>query len=165
MAAAGYRSYSGHVGMGVRKLIPAEPGLTIAPSMRLDYGQVHSPAYQEGGAGGFSLNVDSQTYRELTLTAGLKSAYQITKQVYLTGDVGVGYNTLNQGLQIKSAFAGGGDSFVTGGLALSPWIYSTGLGLVAADGKGFDLGIRYGLAATSSGLLQQSGLAVLKIKL
>jgi outer membrane autotransporter protein len=162
---AGYRSHSGHAGAGIRKLIPVEPGLTIAPSLRLDYGQVRSSAYQEGGAGGFSLNVDSQTYRELTLTAGLKSAYRITKQVYLTGDVGVGYNTLNQGLQIKSAFAGGGDSFVTNGLALSPWIYSTALGLVAADGNGFDLGIRYGLAATSSGLLQQSGLAVLKVKL
>jgi outer membrane autotransporter protein len=165
MAGAGYRSYSGHAGAGIRKLIPVEPGLTIAPSLRLDYGHVRSSAYQEGGAGGFSLNVEAQTYRELTLTAGLKSAYQVTKQVYLTGDVGVGYNTLNQGLQIKSAFAGGGDSFVTNGLALSPWIYSTALGLVAADGKGFDLGIRYGLAATSSGLLQQSGLAVLKIKL
>ena len=41
----------------------------------------------------------------------------------------------------------------------------TALGLVAADGKGFDLGIRYNVAMTSSGLLQQSGLAVLKIKL
>ncbi|MEY9418975.1 hypothetical protein ABIF69_005417 [Bradyrhizobium japonicum] len=101
----------------------------------------------------------------MTLTAGLKSAYRLAKQIYLTGDVGVGYNALNHGLQIKSAFAGGGDTFVTSGLALSPWIYSTALGLVAADGKGFDLGIRYGLAATSSGLLQQSGLAVLKIKL
>ena len=165
MAGAGYRSYSGHAGAGIRKLIPVEPGLAIAPSLRLDYGEVRSSAYQEGGAGGFGLNVESQTYRELTLTAGLKSAYQITKQLHLTGDVGVGYNTLNQGLQIKSAFAGGGDSFVTNGLALSPWIYSTALGLVAADGKGFDLGIRYGLAATSSGLLQQSGLAVLKVRL
>ncbi|MBR0958461.1 autotransporter outer membrane beta-barrel domain-containing protein [Bradyrhizobium japonicum] len=164
-AGAGYRSYSGHAGAGIRKLIPIEPGLAIAPSLRLDYGKVRSPAYQEGGAGGFSLNVDSQTYRELTLTAGLKGAYRIAKQVHLTGDVGVGYNTLNQGLQIKSAFAGGGDSFVTNGLALSPWIYSTALGLVAADGKGFDLGIRYGVAATSSGLLHQSGLAVLKIRL
>jgi outer membrane autotransporter protein len=164
-AGAGYRSYSGHAGAGIRKLIPIEPGLAIAPSLRLDYGHVRSPAYQEGGAGGFSLHVDSQTYRELTVTAGLKSAYRIAKQVYLTGDVGVGYNTLNQGLQIKSAFTGGGDSFVTGGLALSPWIYSTALGLVAADGKGFDLGIRYNVAMTSSGLLQQSGLAVLKIKL
>ncbi|MBR0773891.1 autotransporter outer membrane beta-barrel domain-containing protein [Bradyrhizobium diazoefficiens] len=164
-AAAGYRSLGGHAGLGIRKLIPIEPGLAIAPSLRLDYGQVRSPAYQEGGAGGFSLNVDSQTYRELALTAGLKSAWRIARQVYLTGEAGVGYNALNQGLQIKSAFAGGGDAFVTSGLALSPWVYSTALGLVAADGKGFDLGIRYGLAATSSGLLQQSGLAVLKIKL
>ena len=135
------------------------------PSLRLDYGQVRSPAYQEGGAGGFSLNVDSQTYRELTLTAGLKGAYGIAKQLYLTGEVGVGYNALNQGLQIKSAFAGGGDTFVTTGLALSPWIYSTALGLVAADNGRFDLGLRYRLSATSSGLLQQSGLAVFKIRL
>lgn len=165
VAGAGYRSYSGHAGVGIAKLIPVEPRLTIAPSLRLDYGQVRSPAYQEGGAGGFSLNVDAQTYRELTMTAGLKSAYRIAKQVHLTGEAGVGYNTLNQGLQIKSAFAGGGDAFVTNGLALSPWIYSTALGLVATDGKGVDLGIRYGVAATSSGLLQQTGLAVLKIRL
>ena len=164
-AAAGYRSYSGHAGVGVRKLIPLEPGFAIAPSLRLDYGQVRSPAYQEGGASGFSLNVDSQTYRELTLTAGLKGAYRIAQHVYLTGDVGVGYNALNQGLQVKSAFAGGGETFTTGGLALSPWIYSTALGIVAADNNRFDLGLRYGLAATSSGLLQQSGLAVLKIRL
>ncbi len=164
-ASAGYRSYGGHAGVGVRKLMPIKPDLTVTPSLRLDYGQLRSPAYQEGGAGGFSLNVDSQTYRELTLTAGLRGAYRVAKQVYLTGDVGIGYNTLNQGLQIKSAFAGGGEAFVTNGLALSPWIYSTALGVAAADGKGFDLGIRYGVAATSSGLLQQSGLAVLKIKL
>ena len=164
-AGAGYRSYSGHAGAGIRKLIAIEPGFAIAPMLRMDYGQVRSPAYQESGAGGFSLNVDSQTYRELMVTAGLKGAYQIARQVYLTGDVGVGYNTLNQGLQIKSAFAGGGDTFVTNGLALSPWIYSSALGLVAADGKNFDLGLRYGLTATSSGLLQQSGLAVLKIRL
>jgi uncharacterized protein with beta-barrel porin domain len=137
----------------------------MSPSLRLDYGHVRAPAYQESGAGGFSLNVDSQTYRELTLTAGLKGAYQIARQVHLTGDVGVGYNALNQGVQVRSAFAGGGDTFVTNGLMLSPWIYSTAVGLVAADGKGFDLGLRYGLAATSSGLLQQSGLAVLKIRL
>lgn len=164
-AGAGYRSYSSHAGAGVRKLIPIEQGFAVAPSLRLDYGQVRSQEYRESGAGGFSLNVDSQTYRELTVTAALKTAYQIAKQVYVTGDVGIGYNTLNQGLQIRSAFAGGGDAFVTNGLVLSPWIYSTALGLVAADNNRFDLGLRYGLSATSSGLLQQSGIAVLKIRL
>ncbi|TWB07051.1 autotransporter outer membrane beta-barrel domain-containing protein [Bradyrhizobium stylosanthis] len=164
-AGASYRSYTGHAGAAIRKLLPIESGFVIAPSLRLDYGYVRSPAYQEGGAGGFSLNVDAQTYRELTLTAGVKGAYELAKQLYLTGDIGVGYNTLNQGLQIRAAFAGAGDTFVTNGLALSPWIYSTAVGLVAADGRSFDLGIRYGVTATSSGLLQQSGLAVLKIRL
>jgi hypothetical protein len=164
-AGAGYRSLSGRASAAIRKLIPIVPGLAISPSLRLDYGQVSSPAYQESGAGGFGLNVDAQTYRELTLTAGMKGARRIAPQVYLTGDVGVGYNTLNQGLQITSAFAGGGNSFTTGGVALSPWIYSTALGLVAADHNRFDLGLRYGLAVTSSGLLQQSGLAVLRVKL
>ena len=71
----------------------------------------------------------------------------------------------NQGLQINASFAGGGDRFVTEGLRLSPWIYSASLGLGAAANDCVDLGIWYGLQATSSGLLQQSGLAVLKVKL
>jgi outer membrane autotransporter protein len=164
-AAGSYRSHTGHAGIAVRKLIPIEAGLTLMPSLRLDYGQVRSGAYQENGAGGFSLSVDSQVYRELTLTAGLKSTYQLAKQVYLTADAGVGYNTLNQGLQISASFAGGGDRFVTDGLRLSPWIYSASLGVVAPPNDCVDLGIRYGLQATSSGLLQQSGLAVLKVRL
>ncbi|MCP3474411.1 autotransporter outer membrane beta-barrel domain-containing protein [Bradyrhizobium sp. CCGUVB1N3] len=164
-AAASYRSYSGHAGAAIKQQVQISGGLTLVPSLRLDYGQVRSPAYQENGAGGFSLNVDSQDYRELTLTAGLRSAYEFARQAYLTADLGIGYNVLNQGLQIKAAFAGGGDTFVTNGLGLSPWIYSAGLGLVVAGSDRVDLGIRYGMHTTSSGLLQQSGLAVLKVKL
>ncbi|WP_284274439.1 autotransporter outer membrane beta-barrel domain-containing protein [Bradyrhizobium iriomotense] len=163
-ATANYRSYSVHAGAAIKKLIPLG-ALTFMPSLQLDYGQVGSPAYQENGAGGFSLNVDSQVYRELILTAGFKGAYELVRRTYLTGDVGIGYNALNQGLQIRAAFAGGGTAFVTDGLALSPWIYSAGLGLAAAATDRVDLGIRYGLQATSSGLVQQSGLAVLKVKL
>lgn len=164
-AAAGYRSYTGHAGLAVKRSIPIAAGLTLMPSLQLDYGQVRSPAYQESGAGGFSLNVDPQVYRELTVTAALKSAYRLAKQVHLSVETGVGYNTLNQGLQINASFAGGGDRFVTEGLRLSPWIYSASLGLGAAANDCVDLGIWYGLQATSSGLLQQSGLAVLKVKL
>jgi outer membrane autotransporter protein len=164
-AAGSYRSYTGHVGAAVRKLLPVAPGLLLMPSLRLDYGEVRSSAYQENGAGGFSLNVDSQAYRELTLTVGLKGSYQLGRHACLTAEGGVGYNTLNQGLRIGAAFAGGGDRFVTNGLSLSPWLYSASLGLAAAGSDKVDLGIRYGVQATSSGLLQQSGLAVLKVKI
>lgn len=164
-AAARYRSYSGHAGAAIRKQIPLTTDFSLTPSLRLDYGEVRSAAYQESGAGGFGLNVDSQIYRELTVAAGLKGLYRLAKQVYATADVGVGYNTLNQGLQISSSFVGGGSSFVTNGLSLSPWVYSANLGVVAAAGNTVDIGVRYGVHATSSGLLQQSGFAVFKVKI
>jgi outer membrane autotransporter protein len=164
-ASGSYRSYAGHAGVAIKKLIPTDIGLTLMPSLRLDYGEVRADAYRENGAGGLNLNVDQQAYRELMTTAGLKGIYQIARQIYLTADAGIGYNALNDRLQISAAFAGGGDSFVTSGLSLSPWLYSAGLGLVATRGDNVDLSVRYGLQASPSGFLQQGGAVVLKVKI
>ncbi|UFZ02230.1 autotransporter outer membrane beta-barrel domain-containing protein [Bradyrhizobium ontarionense] len=164
-AGGSYRSYTGHAGAGLKTHVPLQGGLALIPSLHLDYGTVRSGSYRESGAGGFSLNVDPQTYQELIATAGMKAVYQLAKQVHLTGDIGAGYNALNQRLQIGAAFSGGGERFATNGLGLSPWIYSAGFGLVAAGNDRLDVSVRYGINATSSGLLQQSGHAVLKIRL
>ncbi|BAM86087.1 conserved hypothetical protein [Bradyrhizobium oligotrophicum S58] len=164
-AGGSYRSYSGHAGVGLKARIPLQDGFALVPSLRLDYGTVRSNSYRENGAGGFSLDVDPQTYQELTTTAGLKAVYALTRQIRLTGDIGAGYNGLNQKLQIGAAFSGGGDSFVTHGLGLSPWTYSAGLGLAAAGNDRLDLSLRYGIDVVPSGLVQQSGRAVLKIRL
>ncbi|MGC2777843.1 MAG: autotransporter outer membrane beta-barrel domain-containing protein, partial [Bradyrhizobium sp.] len=164
-AGGSYRSYTGHAGAGLKTRIPLQDGFALIPSLRLDYGTVRSDSYRESGAGGFSLTIDPQTYQELTTTAGLRAVYQLSRQMRLTGDVGAGYNALNQRLQSGAAFSGGGDGFVTHGLGLSPWIYSAGLGLVAASNDRLDLSVRYGINATPSGLIQQSGHAVLKIRL
>ena len=72
---------------------------------------------------------------------------------------------LKRPAQISAAFAGGGDSFVTSGLSLSPWLYSAGLGLVATRGDNVDLSVRYGVQASPSGFLQQGGAVVLKVKI
>ncbi|MGJ4951080.1 autotransporter outer membrane beta-barrel domain-containing protein [Bradyrhizobium sp. HKCCYLS20291] len=164
-AGGSYRSSTGHAGAGLKTPVSLTDAFTIVPSLRLDYGTVRSNAYRESGAGGFSLNVDPQTYQELTATAGLKAIYQVAKRVRLTADVGAGYNALNQRLQVGAAFSGGGESFVTSGLGLSPWVYSTGVGLIAAGNDQLDLSFRYGLRATPSGLVQQSGFATLKVRL
>lgn len=162
---AGYRSYGGHAGAGVKKIIAAQDGLVLMPSLRLDYTTVRSNAYQESGAGGFSLNVDAQSYQALTTRAGLKAAYRLARGLRLTAEVGAGYNALNGRLQVGAAFAGGGDHFTTNGLSLSPWSYSAGFGLIAAGSDRVDLGLRYDLRATPSGLVQQSGQATLKVRL
>ena len=164
-ASASYRSTTGHAGIGIKKLIPLGAGLTLLPTLRLDYGQLRADAYRETGAGGLNLNVDSQTYRELMVQAGLKSSYRLAKDVFFVADAGLGYNAIRQGLQITAAFAGGGDSFVTRGIDVSPWLYSGGLGLTASPGDKFDLSVRYGVQATPSGYLQQSGSFLLKLKI
>jgi outer membrane autotransporter protein len=162
---ANYQSYTGHAGIGIKRLIPLQLGLTLSPTLRLDYGEVRADAYRESGAGGLNLNVDSQTYRELIVHAGLKGWYRIARDVSLIAEAGLGYNTIRQGLQITAAFAGGGDSFVTRGIEVSPWLYSGGLGFTANPGDKFDLSVRYGVQATTSGYLQQSGSLLLKLKI
>ncbi|MGY3449316.1 autotransporter outer membrane beta-barrel domain-containing protein [Bradyrhizobium sp. USDA 4353] len=164
-AGGSYRSATGHAGIGIKTRVPVTADVALIPSLRLDYGTVRSNAYQESGAGGFSLNVDPQSYQELTTTASLKAVYQLARQVRLTADLGAGYNALNQRLQIGAAFSGGGDSFVTNGLGLSAWTYSAGLGLITTASDRLDLGIRYGLDATPSGLVRQSGHGVLRLRL
>ena len=164
-ASASYRGTIGHAGLGLKQLIPLGAGLTLAPTLRLDYGEVRADAYRETGASGLNLNVESQIYRELTVQTGLKSYYRIARNVSLVAEAGVGYNTIKQGLQITAAFAGGGDSFVTRGIDVSPWLYSGGLGFTANPSDKFDLSVRYGVQATTSGYLQQSGSLLLKLKI
>ncbi len=164
-AVADYLSYTGHAGVAVKQLIRLQPGLSLLPSLRLDYAEVGADAYSESGAGGLSLNVDSQLYRELMLSAGVKGSYRITDRIHLFADTGVGYNLLNDRLQISAAYAAGGDSFVTTAFSNSPWLYTAGIGLAANQIDDVDLSVRYGLQTSPSGYLGQSGSFALRIKL
>jgi outer membrane autotransporter protein len=164
-AAADYLSYTGHAGVAIKQLIPVREGFSLLPTLRLDYAQVSADAYNESGAGGLNLKVDSQPYRELMLSAGVKGAYRIADRVRLTADGSAGYNLLNNRLQISAAFAAGGDSFVTTAFSQSPWLYSAGIGLASKQADNLDLSIRYGLQTSPSGFLNQTGSFTLKIKL
>ena len=109
-ASASYDSHTVHAGLGIKKMIATQSGIAFVPSLRVDFAQVHADAYSETGAGPLSLNVDSQTYRELMVTAAVKSIYRIADNVHLTGEAGVGYNTLNNQVQITAAYSGFGES-------------------------------------------------------
>jgi outer membrane autotransporter protein len=164
-AVADYLSYTGHAGVAVKQLIPVHAGFSILPSLRLDYAQVRADPYGESGAGGLNLKVDSQLYRELMLSAGVKGAYRIADRMWLTADGAVGYNLLNDRLQVSAAFAAGGDSFVTTAFSQSPWLYSAGIGLASNGADNLDLSMRYGLQTSPSGFLNQTGSFTLRIKL
>jgi hypothetical protein len=85
--------------------------------------------------------------------------------MHLFADAGVGYNLLNDRLQISAAYAAGGDSFVTTAFSNSPWLYTAGIGLAANQIDDVDLSVRYGLQTSPSGYLGQSGSFALRIKL
>ncbi len=164
-ASADYDGYTTHAGLGLRKTFAVAPGITLAPTLRLDYAQVGADAYSETGAGALDLSVSSQTYRELMLSAGLKGAYQIADHVLVTANAGIGYNTLNNQTQITASYAGGGGSFVTTGLDVSPWLFTAGVGLVGMRTERLDLSLNYDLEASPSGFLNQMGSLVLKMRI
>src|SRR5262249_53367995 len=142
-----------------------QPGLAVIPSFGIDFAQVRADAYNESGAGALNLNVDGQTWRELRVMTGLKAAYQVAARVYLTADAGVSYNTLNERVQLTAAFAGGGDGFPTWGLSTSPWLYTAGLGLVGRQSDDLDVSFRYGVQASPSGFLNQTGALAFRLRI
>ncbi len=154
-ASANYSSYTGHVGLGIQQVLPVNQTLNVIPSLRLDYANISAQSYQETGAAALSLNVNSQTYQELMLTARVKGDYKLSDTLKVTANAGVGYNTLNNQTQITASFAGGGNSFVTYGMDVSPWLYSAGIGLVSFEKEGVELGVRYDLQASPTGFLNQ----------
>jgi outer membrane autotransporter protein len=164
LASANYNGSTLHAGLNVRKTVPMGSRMALVPSLGLDAARVHAEAYSEAGADALDLNVDEQTYRELRLTAGLKAIYQVADRVHFTARAAAGYNTLQDQADITASFAGGGDSFVTYGLNVSPWLYSFGVGLIGSRSDTLDLGVYYDLQTSSTGLLNQFASAVLKVK-
>ncbi len=162
-ANSSYNSYSGHVGTGVQKLYPLTQETRFIPSLRVDYLTVQSQGYTETNAGALNLNVNSQTYQELLVSANLRLDHDLTDKMKVTGNVGAGYNTLNNQVQITSTYSGGGAAFATNGLQVSPWLYNAGVGIIGQIQKGYELAVRYDVQATTSGYLNQMASARLKI--
>lgn len=154
-ASANYMSYTGHVGMGIQHTLPLSTSVNFIPSLRLDYANISAQSYQESGAEALNLNLNSQTYQELMLTARIKGDYQLSDSLKFTANAGIGYNTLNNQTQIRASFAGGGISFVTYGMNVSPWLYSAGIGLASFEKNGIELGVRYDLQTSPTGFTNQ----------
>ena len=154
-AKSSYDSYSSHLGLGLNHHLRLNERLTFIPLIRTDYIGVMSNAYTESGAGPLNLDVNQQNYNQWLMTTGAKAEYALPNRLKLVGNLTAGYNVINQQIQVTSAFIGGGGSFVTNGLSLSPWLYSAGLGLVGKTKDNIELSVRYDLQSSSSGYFNQ----------
>lgn len=164
-ANSNYTSYTGHLGTGIQQNFTLNDKTSITPTFRLDYLTVQSQAYNESNAGVLNLNVNNQAWNELLTTAGLRADYEFMPKLRLSTNVSAGYNTLNRQVLLGASYAGGGNSFTTYGLQLSPWIYNAGLGISGKITKDLELNIRYDLQTSTSGYLNQIASAKLKFYL
>jgi outer membrane autotransporter protein len=155
-ASADFDSVAVHGSVGLGRVMNLSPQTNVTPSVRLDYTHMRTDGYTESGAGPLNLQVDAQTYREFLLTTDVKLAHQFEQGFKLIANGSVGYDFINKQAQTTAIFTGGGASFVTNGLDVSPWFYRLGLGLVKDDHKGIEYSVRYDLEGRTSGYLNQT---------
>lgn len=164
-ANSNYNSFTGHAGTGLQQYFDANDRTRLTPFLRADYLTIQSNAYSESNAGVLNLNVSKQTWNELYSTAGLKLDYELMPKIKLSANAAAGYNVLNRQALLTSSYAGGGDSFTTYGLQLSPWLYSGGFGIGGMLRRNLEINFRYDVQTTTSGYLNQIASAKLKIYL
>jgi hypothetical protein len=118
---------------------------------------VQNAAYTETGAGGLNLMVASSNVAELILSADGKFTHTLSDSTQLTGNLGVGYDTIAKQASITSAFAGAPTgSFTTLGMNPSPWIGRGGAGVVRKLANGTEISARYDAETRSSGFTNQT---------
>jgi outer membrane autotransporter protein len=162
-ANSNYKSYSGHVGTGVKYLMPLSTKNTFIPSVRVDYTTVQSQAYTETGAGALNLSVGQQTYSTLIPSADLRIDHSLDSKLTLSANAGAGYNTLGNQVTSTAAYQGGGAVFATNGLEVSPWLYNAGVGITGQIEKNLQLNVRYDNVFSPTGYMNQMVSAKLKI--
>jgi outer membrane autotransporter protein len=164
-AHANYNSYSGHIGTGIKYVKPINSRNTFIPSIRVDYTNVQSKGYNETGAGVLNLQVNSQTYNTLPVSVDFRIDHALRNKLTLSGNVGAGYNILNNQVSLTTAYQGGGSAFATNGLQVSPWIYNAGIELSGQMIKGLEINVRYDNIFSTTGYMNQMVSAKLKMPL
>jgi uncharacterized protein with beta-barrel porin domain len=138
-----YNSLNTNVSTGIKNVMPINDKTRFIPSARIDYTNINTSAYTESGAQALNLSVNSQSYSQLLTSIGLRLDRDLAEKLTLSTSIGAGYNPLDNNVQITSAFQGGGSSFVTNGLNVSPWLYNAGVGITGQVSKDVSVNVRY----------------------
>ena len=158
-ATSSYASYSAHAGAGFSKTIAWNKRTTFAPGMRVDYTWLRDRGYDESGADALNLHVNGRTTQALVLTAEGRLRFALTGRSWLSANLGVGYDAVNDKGDTVSVFAGApGASFVTAGMDHSPWLISAGGGYTIDTGRNTQVSLRYDLQGRSGYLNQTASL-------
>ena len=155
-AKSDYDSFAAHASVGIGRLFSLSESTNLTPSTRLDYTHVDTDGYTEKGAGALNLKVDDSTFDETLLSADLKLSHAFADTWKFLGNVGFAYDLSNEQAQTLSSYVGGGSAFVTEGLDPSPWLKRAGVALLKSTEEGMEFTVRYDAEQRSSGFLNNT---------
>ena len=156
VAEGDYHSWSTQLGVALSRNYALNPVATFTPSLRADYLYISSKGYTESGAGAMSLDVKDSSADAFILGADAKVSYALSETTKLSGNLGFGYDVINDRNSVTSTFVGGGAAFATKGLDQSPWLVRGGVGFVMAKGKTLEVSARYDFESRSSEFTNQT---------
>lgn len=142
-ASADYTSLTAYVGAGLSKPFLLNEKTTITPSIRADYSYITSESYSETGANALNLKVEAVDAGSLIVMAKTDFNRKQSDSVSLYAGVGIGYDLLNDETSVTSSYSGGGASFTTTGLEVSPLLAEVGLGVIVALNDSSELTASY----------------------
>ncbi|QDF99785.1 hypothetical protein CJ010_16150 [Azoarcus sp. DD4] len=144
VAESDFDSETAHIGVGIGRSYAIGGRTSLTPSIRADYTWIKDQSYTEKGAGALNLHIDSRSTEALVVGIDAKLEHQVSEQSSLVGNLGVGYDTINERASVTAAFAGApGAAFVTSGIKPEPWLVRGGLGAVFKTGGGVEISGRY----------------------
>ena len=116
----------------------------FTPSLRADYTWIKDEAYREKGAQDLDLSAKSRSTDQFILGVDGKLSHDLTQQVSVSGNLGVGYDFLASRDSISTSFAGApGASFTTYSGDPQRWLVRGGTGLNYQVNGQLQLGVRY----------------------
>ena len=119
--------------------------LKIIPGAALSYTWFYNPSFEETGAGGMNLSVDSFDAQALVASLEGDMIWSFNKDVEFMASASLGYDLVNDNTFVGSRFQGGGAVFQTQGIDNSPVVYSAGVGLAKKFTDRFSLDAKYDL--------------------
>lgn len=158
-AKSNYDSWTAHAGVSLDRTFKLTEQTRFTPSVRADYTWIKDEAYREKGAEDLNLSAKSRSTDQFILGVDGKLSHDLTQQLNVSANLGVGYDFLAERDSISSSFAGApGASFTTYSGDPQRWLVRGGTGLNYQVNGQLQLGVRYDVEKRTAYLNQTGSL-------
>lgn len=154
-AKSSYNTWTAHAGVALDHTYSLSTATRFTPSVRADYTWIKDDSYTEKGADSLSLKAKSNSTEQFILGMDGKLDNDLTEQLSLSGNLGVGYDFLADKNSISTSFAGApGAAFTTFAGDAQRWLVRGGSELSYQVNGQLQLSVRYDVEKRSNYLNQ-----------